>query len=129
MTLGDRFLHAPSRRRAEDAFGERTELLHTSASPLNVFQDDVGLFAGLTSFIGDFTEFEVSRGLAEDATRVAAAGRETDEPAFIAYQLGEGLVIRTGTPQWARELGQARLSVEVPQVTDRIWRLLAVGSL
>ena len=129
VTLGERFLHAPSHRRPEDAFGERTELLHTSLSPLNVFQDDLGLFAGLTSFIGEFTDFELSRGLAEDATRVAAAGRDTDEPAFIAYKLGEGLVTRTGTPQWARELDQSRLSVEVPQVTNRIWRLLSGGSL
>jgi hypothetical protein len=129
VTLGESFLHDPSRRRAEDVFGERTELLRTSLSPLNVFQDDLGLFAGLTTFIGEFTEFELSRGLARDATRVAAAGRDTDEPAFIAYDLGEGLVIRTGTPQWGRELDQSRLSVEVPQVTNRIWRLLSGGSL
>jgi hypothetical protein len=129
VTLGDRFLHAPSRRRPEDAFGERTELLHTSLAPLNVFQDDVGLFSGLTSFIGEFTEFELSRGLARDESRVAAAGRDTDVPAFIAYDLGDGLVIRSGTPQWARELDQSRLSVEVPQVTKRIWRLLSGGSL
>ena len=128
VTLGETFIHDPSRRRAEDAFGERTELLRTSASPLNVFQDELGLFAGLTTFIGEFTEFELSEGVAEDATRLAAAGRETDAPAFIAYEMGEGLVIRTGTPQWAGELDQSRLSVEVPQVTDRIWRLLSGGS-
>jgi FlgD Ig-like domain len=128
-TLGEHFIHAPSRRRADDVFGERTELLHTSLAPLSVFQDDLELFADLTPFIGEFTEFELSRGLAEDARRVAAAGRDTDVPAFIAYELGEGLVIRTGTPQWARELGQSRLSVEVPQVTNRIWRLLSGGSL
>jgi FlgD Ig-like domain len=128
VTLGETFIHDPSRRRAEDAFGERTELLRTSPSPLNVFQDDLGLFDGLTTFIGEFTEFELSRGLARDAVEVAAAGRETDEPAFIAYDLGDGLVIRTGTPQWALELDESRLSVEVPQVTNRIWRLLSGGS-
>jgi hypothetical protein len=93
-----------------------------------VFQDDLGLFEGLTTFIGEFTEFELSRGLAQDAVEVAAAGRETDQPAFIAYDLGDGLVIRTGTPQWALELDEFRLSVEVPQVTNRIWRLLSGGS-
>jgi hypothetical protein len=129
VTLGERFLHAPSRRRPEDAFGERAEMLRTSRAPLDVLEDDVGLFAGLTDFIGEFTEFEVSRGLARDTTRVAAAGRETDEPAFVAYSLGDGLVIRTGTPQWARELDQSRLSLEVQQVTDRIWRLLSGGGL
>jgi hypothetical protein len=129
VELDEGRLRDPSRRRAVDAFGERTELLRTSLSPLGVSQDDLGLFEGLTTFIGEFTRFELSRGLGRDAERVAAAGRALDEPAFVAYDLGDGLVVRTGTPQWARELSQSRLSVEVPQVTKRIWRLLSGGSL
>jgi hypothetical protein len=129
VTLGETFIHDPSRRRAEDAFGERAELLRTSPSPLSVFQDDIGLFEGLTAFIGEFTVFELSRGLAETASGVAAAGRDSDQPAFVAYNLGEGLVIRSGTSQWAGELEQSRLGIEVPQVTNRIWRLLSGGSL
>ena len=34
-------------------------------------------------------------------------------------------VLRSGTPQWARELDESRLSVEVPRVTGRIWALLS----
>jgi len=120
-------LSDPSGRRREDIFGERTELVHTGPAPLEVFQDDVGLFEDLTTFIGEFTEFELSRGLAGDAHRVAAAGRNAGEPAFIAYDLGKGMVIRSGSPQWAQELEAAALGVEVPQVTNRIWRLLSSG--
>jgi hypothetical protein len=124
MLRGD-VLSAPSARRAEDAFGERTQMLRTGQAPLEVFQDDLGLFEGLTDLIGDFTVFEVSRGLAGDARRVAAAGRDAGEPALIAYELGDGMVMRSGSPQWARELEPSELGIEVPQVTNRIWRLLS----
>jgi FlgD Ig-like domain len=127
VRLGGGTLSNPSPRQTRDAFGERTELTTTSRSPLNVLQDGLGLFEGLTTLIGEFTVFELSLGLAPDASRVAAAGRGTPEPAFVAYELGDGLVIRSGTPQWARELKETRLGVEVPQVTNRIWRLLPAG--
>jgi hypothetical protein len=128
VRLGEDGLSDPSPRRARDAFGERTELVSAGRSPLEVLQDDLGVFEGLTSLIGDFTEFELSLGLAPAAERAAAAGAGAgDEPAFIAYELGDGLVLRSGTPQWARELEETRLGVEVPQVTNRIWRLLSRG--
>jgi hypothetical protein len=124
VKLGEDALSDPSRRREKDAFGERTDMISTGPSPLEVLQDDLALFEGLTSLIGEFTVFELSLELPPDASRVAAAGRGTGEPAFVAYDLGEGLVVRSGTPQWARELDENRLTVEVPQVTNRIWRLL-----
>jgi hypothetical protein len=37
-------------------------------------------------------------------------------------------VLRAGTPQWARELEESALSLELPQVTKRIWRMLSAGS-
>jgi hypothetical protein len=43
----------------------------------------------------------------------------------VAFGLGGGVVIRTGTAQWSSELDEAALSEEVPAVTNRIWRLLA----
>ena len=115
---------APSRARRRDAFGELTALVSTSPAPLELFTDELGLFEGLSSFVGEFTSFEPSRGLPDGATPLATAGRESGRPAFVAYELGEGIVLRTGTPQWARELEEAALSLEVPQVTKRIWRLL-----
>jgi N,N-dimethylformamidase beta subunit-like protein/flagellar hook capping protein FlgD len=126
-TLGESWLSRPSRRLPRDAFGERTELLRTSPAPLKVLQDGLGLFEGLPSAIGEFTLVELSRGLPDDARRLAAAGRGTGAPALIVFELGDGIVIRSGTPQWARELQESRLGVAVRQVTRRIWRILSSG--
>ena len=123
---GDR-LTDPSGRRRVDAFGEGTALLRTSSAPLTVFENGLGLFDDLDEFVGDFTVFEESSGLPSEARRVATAGRDPRRPAFVAYGMGGGLVIRSGTPQWARELEEERLGAEVPLVTNRIWRLLTQG--
>jgi FlgD Ig-like domain len=116
------------RRLRVNAFGETTTHLKTSAAPLTVFEDGLGIFEGLDSFIGDFTEFEQSRRLPTGARSIAAAGRDPSEPAFVAFGLGGGIVIRSGTPQWASQLEESALSDEVPAVTKRIWRLLAEGA-
>lgn len=114
----------PSAREAINVFGERTALVETSPAPLAVFEDELGLFEGLSDFIGEFSEFEVSRGLTDEADALTTAGRDPGEPAFMAYRLGDGWVLRTGTPQWTRQLEEEALSIEVPQVTKRIWRRL-----
>jgi FlgD Ig-like domain len=124
---GDRLVE-PSARRRVDAFGEGTALLRTSSAPLTVFEDGLGLFEDLDAFFGDFTVFEESDGLPTESRRIATAGRDPRRPAFVAFGLGGGIVIRTGTPQWARELEEERLGSEVPAVTTRIWRLLAQGA-
>jgi FlgD Ig-like domain len=118
----------PSARRRVNAFGEGTALLRTTSAPLTVFEDGLGLFEGLDAFFGDFTVFEESNGLPTESRRIATAGRDPRRPAFVAFGLGGGLVIRSGTPQWAGELEQERLGEEVPAVTNRIWRLLAQGA-
>jgi hypothetical protein len=123
---GDRLTHPSGRRRA-DAFGEGTGLLRTSSAPLTVFEDGLGLFEDLDAFFGDFTVFEESSGLPSESRVVATAGRDPRRPAFVAFGLGGGLVIRSGTPQWAQELEEERLGAEVPLVTNRIWRLLGQG--
>ncbi len=124
---GDR-LTDPSRRRRVNAFGEGTALLGTSSAPMTVFEDGLGLFEGLDAFFGDFTLFEESDGLPAESRRIATAGRDPRRPAFVAFGLGGGLVIRSGTPQWPRELEEERLGEEVPTVTSRIWRLLGQGA-
>jgi hypothetical protein len=123
---GDR-LSDPSGRRRVDAFGEGTGLLRTSSAPLTVFEDGLGLFEDLDEFFGDFTVFEESSGLPTESRRIATAGRDPRRPAFVAFGMGGGIVIRSGTPQWARELEEERLGAEVPLVTNRIWRLLGQG--
>jgi hypothetical protein len=114
----------PSGPRRIDAFGERTALIETSLAPLSVFEDELGLFEGLSDLVGEFTTFEVSRGLAKQTEALTTAGRDPGEPAFMAFRLGDGWMLRTGTAQWSSQLEEAALSVEIPQVTKRIWRRL-----
>jgi hypothetical protein len=90
-----------------------------------VFQDDLGLFEGLSPLIGEFTLLERSTRLPDGAELQSSAGRELDQPAFVAYRLDDGMVLRTGTAQWPRELAASALSIEVPRVTRRIWALLS----
>ena len=118
----------PTPPRRDDALGERTKLVKTSAAPLTVFEDGLGLFEGVSGFVGNFTLFESSTGFPESARRITEAGREAGQPAFVAFGLGGGIVVRAGTPQWARELNESALSLELPQVTKRIWRMLSAGS-
>ena len=127
VDLRDDTARHPSRPQRENAFGEQTELLHTSKAPLTVFEDGLGLFEGTSSFVGEFTVFEASRELPRSARRITAAGRDAGQPAFLALGLGGGIVLRAGTPQWARELEESALSLELPLVTKRIWRMLSAG--
>jgi len=128
VRLRGELLADPSRRRPADAFGEATAMLETSNAPLSVFEDGQGIFEGLDSFIGDFSVFEESTRLPTGSRSIAAAGRDPRRPAFVAYGLGGGMVIRVGTPQWAQELREDRLSEEVPAVTNRVWGLLEQGA-
>ncbi len=127
VTLRGDVASRPSGPRRENAFGERTELVRTSAAPLTVFEDGLGLFEGMSEFVGEFTVFETTVALPQSGRRITAAGREAGRPALLALGLGRGIVLRAGTPQWARELEESALSLELPQVTKRIWRMLAQG--
>jgi FlgD Ig-like domain len=120
-------LEDPTAARRETAFGEQISQTRTSRAPLVVEEDRIRLFKGLDRFVGDFTIFERSDGLAPRARLLASAGRDPDRPAFVVFRLGRGLVIRPGTPQWTSELSERRLAVEVPRVTARVWRLLPHG--
>jgi N,N-dimethylformamidase beta subunit-like, C-terminal/FlgD Ig-like domain len=128
VRIRDDRLVDPQRQRV-NAFGEATvPFEETTPAPLTVFEDGLGIFEGLDEFIGDFTEFEQSRRLPTGGRLIAAAGRDPTEPAFVAFGLGGGFVIRSGTDQWAGQLNESALSDEVPAVTTRIWRLLAEGA-
>jgi hypothetical protein len=117
----------PSRRRRVDVFGERTTPFTSPDGPLVLAQDKLGLFTGSDGFIGSFTRFERSDGLDPKAAMLAEGSRppgpnDPGKPDFVAYSFGRGLVIRTGTDQWASALAS---SPEVANATRRMWTLLS----
>ncbi|MEX1141910.1 MAG: FlgD immunoglobulin-like domain containing protein [Thermoleophilaceae bacterium] len=121
-------LRFPSPPRPDDLFGERTELESVEPpAPLSVERDRLGLLEGVDGLFGEFGLVERSVSLPDDARLLTGAGREPGEPAFVAYRLGEGIVLRPGTPEWARRLEERTLDDEVPAITRRVWRLLGRG--
>lgn len=119
-------LRDPSPPRPDDLFGERTRTLRTDVpAPVGQERDRLGLFKGIDRLFGSFSRFERSLELDPDAELLTAAGREPGQPAFVGYRLGEGTVIRPGSPQWTTQLRESSLDVEVPRVTRNIWKLLA----
>jgi hypothetical protein len=123
--VGERLQDA-SPPRPDDLFGERTEVFGSDPpAPLAAEEDRLGLFEDVDDLFGEFEVFERSVSLPPDARLLTAAGREEGEPAFVGYRLGKGVVIRPGTPRWARELEESRLGEEVPRVTERTWSVLS----
>jgi hypothetical protein len=119
-------LRNPTRRRRSDVFGERTSLFTSPEAPLVISQDKLGLFTSSDRFVGSFTRFERSLALDPRAALLSVGGRVTDtgaeKPDFVAYTLGKGLVIRTGTDQWPAAL---QSSPEVAAATRKMWTLLS----
>jgi hypothetical protein len=114
----------PSGRRRADVFGERTSLFASPAAPLVVSQDKLGLLTnGSDGFIGSFARFERSDARDPKAALLTAAVRGADQkPDFVAYSLGQGLVIRVGVEGWPAAL---QSSQEVANATRQMWTLLS----
>lgn len=127
VSLTRDLLRFPSPPRSDDLFGERTrsEAVDPPA-PLAVERDRLALFGEDTLF-GEFSRVDASLELPDGARLLSAAGREPETPAFVAYRLGEGTVIRLGSAEWATALDERALDVEVPAITERVWRLLGRG--
>jgi hypothetical protein len=116
----------PGRRARNDVFGERTSLFTTPDAPLVVSQDKLGLFQASDHLVGNYKRFERSDALAPKAALLTAAGRYdpngATKPDFVAYTLGEGLVIRVGTAGWPASLTSSQ---EAADATRRMWTLLS----
>jgi hypothetical protein len=112
----------PGRPQRTNVFGEQTGPTSSAAAPLVVDQDKLGLFGASDGYIGLFTRFEQQQALVAGARVLSAAGRDPKHPAFVAYRLGRGIVVRAGTPEWARALAT---DTEVTAVTRATWDLLS----
>jgi hypothetical protein len=115
-------LSGPSGRQQTNVFGEQTAPAGSAAAPLVVSRDVLGLFGGSDGYVGLFTRFEQQRALVRGGRDVVGAGRDPKHPAFVAYRLGKGIVVRDGTPQWTAALGT---DSEVQAVTRSTWDLLS----
>ena len=114
----------PSAAERVNVFGEQTGDVRIQQAPMVVNQPDaLGLFAGVSGgLLGDFDQFEQSQRLVGGTQILSSAGRDPQHPAFIAYRLGKGIVVRTGTPEWAPSMAG---NIEVTDVTRRVWSLLS----
>jgi flagellar hook assembly protein FlgD len=114
----------PSATLPEDAFGTTLDPVTTRRVDLLAFHDDrIGLFSGTDGLFSGFDRSELVSSPGRGAHLVAGAGEQEGKPVIAAYQLGKGLVIRTGLPEWS-----ARLSAGDPNVvavTRRAWTLLS----
>jgi hypothetical protein len=134
-------LTRPTQPTATDPFGARLGRVRTTSPPASLIQIDgpatYGLMTGVNALSG-FTQLEESAPVTgarekllvgvgqplSDAERAAAtqSGRPARElrPALTAVQLGKGLAIRVGLPQWYARLGNP----QVAQATENIVDLL-----
>ena len=122
VSVGPTELSDPTGPERVNVFGEQTSPLAIAAAPMVVSQNGLGLFTHTDGILGGFQQFEQSDRLVEGARVLAAAGRDRKHPAFVAYGLGKGIVVRAGSPQWAVQLAG---DPELTDVTMRIWSLLS----
>jgi hypothetical protein len=122
VTVSPTQLSSPGPPQQTNTLGEQTAAISSAAAPLVVNSDALGLFARTDGFVGLFTRFEQSQGRVAGARVLTAAGRDPSHPAFVAYRLGRGLVVRVGTPEWSSSL---QTDPEVANVTRNLWSLLS----
>lgn len=120
VSLGAGVLAEPTAPELRNLFGEATAQTRVEPTPITATVDRMGLFAGTDGVFGLFGTLELSRSLVQGTRRRAAAGLDDARAAVVAYELGEGLVIRFGAPQWASQL---LTRPEVGVVTRRTWAL------
>jgi hypothetical protein len=131
----------PTQPSLQDPFGTRFEDVRTAAPPptLSLIEGDAGygLLVGFDGALDGFSTLEESappgagRGRTLAALGVETALEETPEvpdelppeplPVLSATELGEGLMIRVGLPQWAERIDEDR---QVYQITRNIADLL-----
>jgi hypothetical protein len=126
VRLGEGTVGEPSEPDGRNVFGEAArEVPAETEAPLNVIDDELGLFASTDRLLGLFSTFEESARLPRGAALLSSAGRDANSPAFVAYRLGGGTVIRVGVPGWNDALEGSNEDDEVGRVTRAIFEELA----
>ncbi|HEV2786760.1 MAG TPA: N,N-dimethylformamidase beta subunit family domain-containing protein [Solirubrobacteraceae bacterium] len=113
----------PTLPTARDLFGARLRpVVHEPVTLVNV-ADEIELFAGTAGQFAGIESFEQTvdvRG-GPEAVAAAAATQDGARQVIVASRLGDGLVIRTGLPEFSASL---RENAELAELLDRIWTLL-----
>jgi N,N-dimethylformamidase beta subunit-like, C-terminal len=127
VVLRGSLLERPSRRRSPtDIFGATLAPIERRRVDIVGKDDTIGLFRGGDGLFNGFSGFEATLAPGPRAKVVAAGvgeGSPTPDPVIVALQVGdEGMVIRTGLPEWGRRL---RGNPNVQALTRRAWTLLS----
>jgi hypothetical protein len=126
VRLGEGTVADPSGPDGRNVFGESARRVPAETeAPLNVIDDELGLFASTDRLVGLFSTFEESAQLPRGGALLTSAGRDANSPAFVAYRLGGGTVIRVGAPGWNDALEGSNEDDEVGRVTRAIFEELA----
>jgi hypothetical protein len=126
VTLRASLLARPSRRSPTDIFG--ATLAPIERRPVDVVgkEDAIGLFRGGDGLFNGFAGFEATLAPGPRARVLAAGvveGSPNADPVIVALRVGdEGMVVRTGLPDWGRRL---RGNPNVQALTRRAWTLLS----
>jgi hypothetical protein len=115
----------PTLPTARDLFGARLRAVTGSPQPVTIVNviDRIDLFAGTDGEFGTFERFEQTLDVqgGRDAVAAAASTQEGDRQVIVAARVGEGLVIRTGLPEFSATVHE---NAELAELLDRAWTLL-----
>ena len=114
-------MSSPSDRAERDFLGAAVTPPASGTTGLTAQADEINLFAGTAGTLGSWPAWEETTGVGRGRI-VATAVEDGGEPVFVAYRLGDGLVIRPGVRGWSAALGD---DIAPPATTTRrIWTLL-----
>jgi flagellar hook assembly protein FlgD len=121
MALGARSMRSPSERLPRDFLGADVGEARHGQTTLLAQTDEINLFAGTAGSLGTWDAWQETADVGRGRL-VATASETGGDPVFVAYRLGDGLVIRPGVDGWASELDNA--ISPAASTTRRIWTLL-----
>lgn len=125
VRLGGGELSRPSSPSSADIFGATLAPIARRRVELLAGQDRVGLFRGGDGLFRGLSAIEETLAPGPGARVVSEAeeqGARAGAPVIVALQIGRGLVIRTGLPQWGMRLDR---DANLRALTERAWALLS----
>ena len=119
-------LRRPGLPEREDLFGARLGAVRSSTVDLSILEDDpkLQLFAGGPGLFPGVPRWEPTESVGREARAASTAVTPEGTPVVVAARFGEGLVIRTGMPDFAKRLKRDRATAEL---LGRMVTLLRTG--